>query len=289
MIQVSILIVNYNTAQWVQLCIESILRHSKEISIEIIVVDNNSVQRDIHTVLAPFPEVILVESASNIGFGAACNLAATIAKGDFLFLLNPDTILQNNAIKYFHDFWQAQSPLLSIACLGTMLQCENGEQQHSFGSFPKMKGLMLSKVKSISRKIFNQKIQSSSLPNFQSYLQVDYITGADLFISKENFLRFHGFDERFFMYFEETDLQKRMKEKGLFAYVITQPIIMHKKGASTEANQDQLRVLYFDSLLLYFKKHHGFFQYFIFSVCWHMLDIKTVFQKIMLTSKMRQL
>lgn len=288
MIQVSILIVNYNTAQWVQRCIESIKHHTKDITIEIIVIDNNSHQREITSVLVQFPEVIFIQSASNIGFGAACNIAASNAKGDFLFLLNPDTLIQNNTVKYFFDFWQAQHQLLSIACLGTILQNEHGEQQHSYGLFPRMDSLIILKLKSIIRKILNQSYQNPKIPIVQNYLKVDYITGADLFISKENFERFKGFDERFFMYFEETDLQKRMKDSGYFAYIFMGPSIIHKQGASTESNQALLRVLYFKSLLFYFKKHSSRFQYLLFSICWHLLDIKTVLQKILLTFKMRQ-
>lgn len=288
MIQVSIIIVNYNTAHWVRRCVESIKEYTLDICFEIIVVDNLSKNRDIESAIAQFPEIIFLQSSSNIGFGAACNMAEKNAKGDFLFFLNPDTELQNNALKYFVEFWKTHQQQLSIACLGAMLQNENGAQQHSFGSFPQMTALISAKIKSSTRKFFNQTIQSATFPSFQNYLKVDYITGADLFISKENFVRFNGFDKGFFMYFEETDLQKRMSENGLYSYIIEGPKMMHFQGASTEGDLPKLRVLYFKSLLFYFKKHSTRFSYFLFSISWHLLDIKTFFQKILLTFKMRQ-
>ncbi len=288
MIQVSIIIVNYNTAHWVRRCIGSIREQTRDIYFEIIVVDNQSKNRDIETTIAQFPELIFIQSGSNNGFGAACNMAAKNAKGDFLFFLNPDTELQNNALKYFVEFWKIHQQKLPIACLGAMLQKENGEQQHSFGSFPQMTNLISAKIKSSTRKFFNQTIQSATFPSFQDYLKVDYITGANLFISKENFERFNGFDNGFFMYFEETDLQKRMSDNGLYSYIIEGPKMMHFQGASTEGDLPKLRVLYFNSLLFYFKKHSARFSYFQFSISWHLLDIKTFFQKILLTFNMRQ-
>ena len=289
MIQVSIIIVNYNTAQWVEKCIRSVSEHTSDIGFEIIVVDNQSPERLIEEILKPYQEVVFLQMESNIGFGAACNRAAKRAKGQYYFFLNPDTELKNNAVKLFLDFWVRNKDSMSIACLGCLLQDKTGNDIHSFGKFPKMKSLIEGKIKSLShRLVFTPQNASYSNVSFEGdYLSVDYVTGADLFISKENFDRVNGFDERFFMYFEETDLQIRLAHSGQNAFIIKAPIIQHTQGASTAGKRKLLRVLYFNSLLLYFKKHNSSARFALFKILWCILDAKTLIQKFTLSSKKR--
>ena len=101
---VSVIIVNYNTVELTKQCILSIYNQTKDVNFEIIVVDNNSEDNSVKIIENNFPQVILINNSDNIGFGRANNLGVEIAKGKYIFFLNSDTILLNNAIKIFVDY-----------------------------------------------------------------------------------------------------------------------------------------------------------------------------------------
>lgn len=287
MIQVSVIIINYNTAQWVEACIHSMKKYTQDVSYEIWVVDNQSAERTIENVVAGFEELNYLQMSKNVGFGAACNAAAAKANGDFFLFLNPDTKLLNNAIGKFYDFWRNNAQRLNIACLGAHLQDDEGNAIHSFGHFPQMSFLVKEKLKSTLAH-FLPKLRKTAQELFiikNDYQKVDYVTGADLFISRENFEDASGFDERFFMYFEETDLQWRLAQAGKFAFVIKGPIIQHTQGSSMNGNTPLMRVFYFNSLLQYFKNHKPAWQYLSFKFLWCILDAKSLFQKFSLSFK----
>ena len=103
---VSIIIVNYNTKKLIKNCINSIYKHTKDVDFEIIVSDNGSVDGSVEMIKSEFPNVILIENNANLGFGAANNRGLKIAKGKYIFYLNSDTVLLNNAVKYFFDYWE---------------------------------------------------------------------------------------------------------------------------------------------------------------------------------------
>jgi GT2 family glycosyltransferase len=286
MIQVSIIIVNYNTAQWVDACIESIIKHTSDVVYEIIVVDNASREREIESLLTQYPNAVFIQQSYNIGFGRACNDAVKQAKGEYIFFLNPDTQLLNNAIKIFRDFWIDNDQSYSIACLGAQLKNEEGRNIHSYGNFPQKRILIANKIKSL---IGSSTLQPELSVVFENgCCKVDYITGADLFVSKQNFEKVQGFDNRFFMYFEETDLQFSLAQLNLQSLLVEGASIVHKQGASNEGDMQKIRVLYFDSLLLYVQKYSSFWGYQLFRLCWYILDIKTVLQKATLTLKINK-
>ena len=116
---VSIIIVNYNTADLIVDCIESINRYTKDISFEIIVVDNNSSDKSCSVLEEKFNNIILIKSKDNLGFGRANNLGALTAKGKYLLLLNSDILLIDNSIKKFFDFMEEQ-PNEVAACGGNL-------------------------------------------------------------------------------------------------------------------------------------------------------------------------
>ena len=288
---VSIIIVNYNTAAEIKLCINSIIEKTQDLSYEIIVVDNNSLQRDIELVCLQFPGIHIIWNKENEGFGKACNKACEIASGDFLFFLNPDTIIKNNAVKIFHNFWKKYQEELSISCLGAVLQDANGEDIHSFESFPKMTLSLTSKCRSLLSHFMLQKHPGvvKKWDQQNAYCSVAYITGADLFISKANFELANGFDKDFFMYFEETDLQYRLHQQNRQSYLISGPQIVHHQGLSTAQNIARRRVLYSDSMLLYFKKHSSPVPFLLFKMAWLVLDFRTLLQKKFLVLKHKTL
>ena len=138
---VSIIIVNYNTKDLLQTCISSVIEHTKEISYEIIVSDNGSKDKSIEMLKKEFPQVILIENNRNLGFGAANNVAVKTAKGKYIFYLNSDTILLNNAVKMFFDFWE-KANIENIGVLGAQLLNAEHQQVQSWGKYPTSLGTL---------------------------------------------------------------------------------------------------------------------------------------------------
>jgi GT2 family glycosyltransferase len=133
---VSIIIVNYNTKELIHNCLASIYEQTKDISFEVIISDNGSTDGSVEMVKNEFPYVKLVANNENIGFGAANNRALKIANGKYIFYLNSDTVLLNNAVKIFFDYWENTEEKEKIGALGTNLIDADGKIIHSWGMFP---------------------------------------------------------------------------------------------------------------------------------------------------------
>lgn len=190
---ISIIIVNFNTCTLLKNCLDSIFLHTKDLDFEVIVCDNNSTDGSVQMVKSLFPSVILIENNKNLGFGAANNKGLNIAKGKYIFYLNSDTVLLNNACKIFYDFWENYDDKNMLGALGANLLNENKEIIHSYGIFA---DYSLS-IRQLFKMLFSNIILSFFYvfhlsPNRLRPSQkddcytgeVDYITGADLFLLK---------------------------------------------------------------------------------------------------------
>ncbi|MBQ5646678.1 MAG: glycosyltransferase family 2 protein [Treponema sp.] len=267
---VSIIIVNYNTKDLIKNCIDSIYKHTKAVEFEIIVSDNGSTDGSIEIIKREFPNVILIENNENLGFGKANNRGLKIAKGKYIFYLNSDTVLLNNAVKYFFDYWETSPEKEEIGALGSNLLDVDGKVIHSYGKFLSINHEIYTTLKvllniskfTILKVLFNKPIPKciSTCIEEKKYIgTVDYITGADLFLKNS---QDSEFDESFFMYCEETDLQYKISEKGLKRIIIEKPNIIHLCGASSSDKKEIDRIRYFTtfssiqyylSRLIYFK------------------------------------
>lgn len=229
---VSIIIVNYNTCELLKNCIASVYEHTKEIKFEIIVSDNGSKDNSISMLKENFPQVILIENNENLGFGKANNRALKIASGKYIFYLNSDTVIHNNAVKIFFDYWENSINKDEIGALGCNLIGFNKEKMPSCGSFPDYKTEVKERLKQapklfIKRIIFALGKTYNKKPDPETNIvfgKVDYVTGADLFLLNNEDAYY---DERFFLYFEETDLELQLNKKNKFAYMIDGPQISH--------------------------------------------------------------
>ncbi|MBR0101257.1 MAG: glycosyltransferase, partial [Treponema sp.] len=120
-IDVSVIIVNFNTKDLLQNCLRSIYEQTANVTIEVLVSDNGSTDGSLEMVRQQFPQTILLENNANLGFGKANNIAAKQAHGKYIFYLNSDTELKNNAIKYFFDYWENATEKNDIGALGCNL------------------------------------------------------------------------------------------------------------------------------------------------------------------------
>jgi GT2 family glycosyltransferase len=232
--QVSIIIVNYNTNELLKGCLVSIYKYTKDIQIEIIVSDNGSTDGSVEMIKDEFPGVVLIENEKNIGFGAANNRGLNIAKGEFIFFLNSDTILLNNALKYFYDYWYNYKGLDILGALGANLLDINHKITYSYGFFFSFSKdvLFLSKeyLRLLLLTIGVERLHSKT-PNMEKFIgKVDVIIGAALFMKND---KFAYFDECFFLYHEETDLQYRLFKNNKSRILIDGPQIIHYQGKSS--------------------------------------------------------
>lgn len=241
---VSVIIINYNTRQMTSECVDSVIEHTKGLEYEIILVDNASSDGS-KEFFENDSRVKYIYSSQNRGFGAGNNLGAKNASGKYLFLLNSDTLLQNNAIKMLFDFSENQP----VTCVcGAWLLDRDGNPNVSEVVFPRMNIAEFIKSKVKKRKPLNSsKIQ-----------QVDVVCGADIFMSKGLFENVEGFDEGIFMYGEEVEMQYRLSKDGVPRFVIPGPGIIHfSKGSASNASLNHFRSHFF-----FLKKHMSKFNYY---------------------------
>lgn len=233
---ISIIIVNYNTCELLVNCIKSIYLHVSEIDYEIIVVDNDSNDGSQNFIKKHFPDIILIESEINLGFGLANNLGVQYAKGDFLFLLNSDTVLIDNALKKLFYFFISNEIKLNIGVVGAIMVDDDLNVNGFGGHFPTCNEVInfnLSKIPIL--KYLANTPQSFNYNLKEKYFPIDYVIGADMFLRRDLFLKLNGFYKDFFMYYEESDLQKRISNLGLKCYVVTDVKIIHLEDGSGKA------------------------------------------------------
>lgn len=245
-VNVSVVIVSFNTCDLLRNCLKSVFEKTTGISFEVIVSDNGSVDGSVEMVKKEFPQVVLVENNANLGFGTANNRGLDVAKGEFVFYLNSDTLLLNNAIKMFYDYWKGHENE-SIGTLGCNLVDADGVLTESHGKFPKS-GILLKKMarhllafyaKSVLKMLRRDISGIRPVPVYERFVgDVDYVVGADLFVKNSSYARF---DEEFFLYFEETEMQLRMEQDGLRRMLIDGPSIMHLVRGGQKKDDDVLR------------------------------------------------
>lgn len=231
-VDVSVIIVNFNTKSLLRNCLQSIFDKTFDIKFEVIVSDNGSTDGSVEMVKQEFSQVRVLENGANLGFGTANNRGFDVAKGKYIFYLNSDTLLLNNAIKLFYDYWQTHK-FENLGALGCNLVDANGILIDSYGMFPTVSSLVKKEihhllafyVKNIMKffKIDFSKLRPTPIYKHMNG-EVEYVTGADLFVKKNDSAKF---DENFFLYYEETDMQWRMSKKKLKRLVIDGPSIMH--------------------------------------------------------------
>lgn len=258
-VDVSVIIVNYNTLEMTNNCIESVFAKTEDVQFEVILVDNGSNDGS-REFFANDKRIRYIYVDENMGFGRANNLGYKYCNGKYVFLLNSDTLLINNAIKKLYDY--AESSDDSIACLGCPLVNVNDELMHSYGNFP----TMLKHFKYIGGGYFPVLRTSTGIPKKSLFtnncLEVEYVTGADLFIRKSVIEECGLFDESFFMYYEESDLQLRYKKHGYKSLLIWGPSIKHLHHIDGKKLLRRTRIP-IEGSLVYYKKNFPRWKYLV--------------------------
>ncbi len=229
---VSIIIVNYNTKELTRNCINSVFSKSSGIDFEIILVDNASTDGSIEA-FSGDSRISFVALSKNLGFGMANNEGFKIAKGKYVFCLNPDTILLNNAIKILFDFMETH-PNAGVSG-GNLYDCDMNPTHSYRMTLPSIwweidyhLGYLFGKLLWGRNLEFNYTSKSRS---------VGYITGADMMVRKEIIDRVGGFSKHFFMYYEECELTYRIKNLGYKVFSVPKAKIQHLEGKSFASSE----------------------------------------------------
>jgi len=249
---VSIIIVNYKVKELLLKCIKSIVDSKNKTSYEIIVVDNDerkTIRSDLKVV---FPEVKYIPN-ENKGFGQGNNAGVSASAGRYLFFLNPDTELSEGSLDILSDFLKRNN---KAGIVSPIIFYPNKKPHLLQGSeiLTPFKSLFVYSFinkffpsNPISRKFWNKDWNKKTLT------EVDVVPGTALMIRRDLFKKVGKFDESYFLYFEEYDLCKRVRELGYKAYIVPKAIVVHKWGAST-SKRDDIKEIFSRSRFYYFKK-----------------------------------
>lgn len=247
---VSIILVNFNGEDVLVNCLNSLEKFVPSHNSEIIVVDNNSQDNSINIIESNFPNIKLIKLSQNLGFGAGNNAGAKKAKGDFLFLLNTDTIVTSNFLPHLLELMSSN---LDVGIIGPKLIFPDGRFQISFS--PEINFVGEIKAKKMHKTSYEKNKLNFIERDFQSIKIVDIVVGAAFFIRKDLFDLLGGFDERFFMYFEESDLCKRVRDVGYQVLYTPHVSIIHLRGHSVKKSADKMSLEYRRSQIYYYHKH----------------------------------
>jgi len=269
MVNVSIIIVNYNTKELTKQCIASIIQKTGEICYEIIVVDNASTDGS-REYFQTVDDIVFLPQKENLGFGKANNKGLEVAKGKYIFFLNSDTFLRNNALKIFYDFMEDYKG--NIGCVGCLLKDATMKRTHSFADFPQKRYALIGRLLSPIYKVFGVKYQTLDKVSLikGNAFNVDYVIGADLFVKKELLDKYGAFSPEFFMYYEDTEMQYRLSKKGFPSMIIIKPEIVHLEGASTKNKKNERNyrkmMMVQQSQFIYFKETSDNWSYVLFRI-----------------------
>lgn len=250
--ELSIIIVSYNTSAVLHDCLDSIYKETKDLNFEVIVVDNASSDGSPDMVERDFPQVKLIRQNINPGFGVANNTGAQKAIGDWLLFLNPDTILFNNALKESLD---AARELPKVGAFGCRLLFSDKTIQPTGGYFPTLFRLFAWHTALDEIPYLNKLIKPihPSAGFYHRSFQPDWIIGAFMLIPKKVFSELDGFDKDIFMYAEELELCYRIKQKGYRIYYTDHPSIIHLQAKSSSSHFAMVKEV--EGIKYFFTKH----------------------------------
>lgn len=261
-----IVIVNWNSGDQLKECVESVKKSSFDNSIlnKVVVVDNDS--KDDSLELAQrlnYDKLEIIKNSENLGFGKACNLGAKNSQSDFILFLNPDAMVYEDTFHKLFDYIE-KNDNSDVVVYGAQLISDDGNIQRTCARFPNLSNFLV-KVLGLN-KLNSKYFETYHLEewNHNETKQIDHVIGAFYLIKREIFNSINGFDERYFVYFEDLDLSKRVHDSG-YRTIYLSEIQAYHKGGGTSEQVKALRFFYSTrSSLIYSFKHLGIFKSIIF-------------------------
>lgn len=280
---ISIIIVSFNTRELLRECLQTVINLAAPVRYEILVIDNASQDGSADMVAQAFPDVHLIRSDVNLGFGIANNRGFAQAHGRYVVLLNSDAFLTEGALARAVSFMDAHP---RAAAAGARLVGRDGSWQPSARLFPSLLNHFLTLSGLSSRypqsRFFGRVDRTWADPNHVQ--AVDWVPGAFTIIRRDILERVGYFDERFFLYYEEVDLCRRFKAAGYEVYYCPEIVVIHLGGESSKTLTEhtlsksgtQINLWQIRSTLLFYRKHHGLltmWAWFQLEFMWHTLRV----------------
>lgn len=268
-LDVSIIIVNYNVKYFLEQCLYSVCAASKDLAVQVIVVDNASTDGSLAYLKPLFKEVQFIQSKGNSGFAKACNRGLQEATGKYILFLNPDTLLAEDTLVTCLRFFNSHPDAGAVGV--RMIDGTGSFLKESKRAFPspvtslfKLFGLarLFPQSKTFSR------YHLGHLDAAQNH-EVDVLAGAFMMIRKDVLDIVGAFDEVFFMYGEDVDLSYRIQKEGYKNYYLADTEIIHFKGESTKRGSLNYVRLFYSAMSTFVQKHYGGSKAFVFNAAIH--------------------
>ncbi len=268
--KLSVIIVNYNVRHFLEQCLHSVFKSIGEINAEVFVVDNNSVDGSCHIIREKFPQARLIENKKNTGFSVANNQAIRVASGQYVLLLNPDTVVEEDTFSKVIAFMD-QHPeagglgVKMIDGKGRFLPESKRGLPTPWVAFYKIFGIstLFPRSKRFGR-------YHLSYLNKDETHEVDILCGAFMLLRKETLEKTGLLDETFFMYGEDIDLSYRITKAGYKNYYFAGTTIIHYKGESTKKGSINYVKMFYNAMLIFSGKHFSSGNYRIYSLFIHL-------------------
>lgn len=254
MIPISIILVNYNGTSFLNECLSSIEQFTGIFAVEVIIVDNFSTDNSTKNIKDNFPSSILFCSQVNLGFGKANNLAAKHSHGKHLLFLNTDTILTENMPQILSDYLTQNQ---DVGVISPRITFRDGSYQLSCGKLPNLAIELLDKIRYGLDQKWHHIFENLYNKQHSTIQEMGWLTGACLMMRRDVFEQLGGFDESFFMYFEDKDICKRVHEAGWKVVYYPKTSLIHLLGGSSANIKKSVNTYYRDSQLYYYQKHLG--------------------------------
>ena len=232
-------------------CLRSINENRPRAEFEIIVVDNASTDGSVDTIKSSFPDVKIIANGENLGFSAANNRAIRIAKGQYLFLLNPDTIVYPNSLDTLIAYLDDHAV---VGACGPKFLEASGKAHSSVGYVPTFRALLYGRTFLRSLGIFRRRHKELTARNlnFEKTAEVEQLSGAALMVRRSVMEEIGSMDENFFMYYEDVDLCLRIRKAGFKIAFVPDSTITHIGGKSTEQVSARRRIMLYRSMFIFF-------------------------------------
>lgn len=263
----SIIIVNWNSVQFLRSCLTSIYWHVQDIEFEVIVVDNASFDGSAELVRREFPKVVFLQAEANLGFGRANNLGFTRSSGNLLLFLNPDTEVPSAAVQTMVAQLRALPDAGAMGC--KLLNSDGSIQESSVQAFPTIANQVLDSDL-LRRRFRHWKLWGNSAL-FQATVEpvaVDMISGACLMVKRTVFEKAGRFNSGLFMYADDLSLCYRLRQAGYTVCYVGDAQVIHHGGSSAALKDDRhfSTVLQRQSLLCFFRETRGRFYALLYRV-----------------------
>jgi N-acetylglucosaminyl-diphospho-decaprenol L-rhamnosyltransferase len=258
-LDVSFLLVSWNVRELVRCALASILADAQGIESEIILVDNASRDGTVEMVRAEFPRTHVIANTDNRGFTRGNNQALAVARGRYFFLLNPDAELVSGATRALLDYAESNP---RVGVVGPQLLNPDRSLQSSRRRFPTFTTALLESTRLqqlVPRNRWLTRYYMQDTPD-DAVQEVDWVTGAAMFVRREVYERIGGFDEDLFMYSEELDWCYRAKHGGWRVAYFPRARVIHHEGKSSEQVVAARDIYFHSSKIRFFRKYHGALQ-----------------------------